>query len=119
MSTAYFDEAGRILLLAALPGMSEPLGAAFRVGGLDTTDANAIYYDVASGEVRSKGEFALTTSRNLVEGLPAGTRAMFGEHDLIVDDGCVEFDADIEGRTVVHLSHLQYRDAMIEVPTGP
>lgn len=106
-------------MLAALPGMSEPLGAEFCVEGLDTTDANSIYYDVASGEVRTKDEFALTTSRNLVEGLPAGTRALFEEHDLIVDDGQIEFEADLETVTLVNLSHPHYRDAMIEVTTGP
>lgn len=120
MSTAYFDEEGRLLCLTVLGSdMDPPTGTEFTIEDLETTDPNAIYYDLTTQAVAEKQAFPITVSRNLISGIPAGTKACFGDGSEIVDDGSIEFVANVEGTEFVMLVHPHYINQEIEVEVGP
>lgn len=120
MSTAHFDATGRLLCLTVLGSdMTPPTGTEYTVEDLETTDPNAIYYDIAAEAVVEKQPFALTIARNLVTGIPAGTKAYYSAGVVTVDDGSLEFEADIEHTEHVMLIHPHYLNAEIAVEVGP
>lgn len=119
MRTAFFSYSGRVILVSDLSGMGMPPGSLYSAGIADHISANDIYFDTASGEAKEKTNFNLVVTRNRIEQIPAGSRIIFGAIDEIVDDGSVEFLADVEETVTVYLEHFEYKSLMVEVETGP
>lgn len=119
MRTAHFDETGRVLIISELAGMGSPESAAYSAPVSDGLLANDIYYDTATGEVKEKAGFDLAVTRNRIDQIPAGSRIIFGAIDEIVDDGSVEFMADVEETATAYLEHPEYKSIVVEVQTGP
>lgn len=119
MSIAYFDSAGELLFIAEQEGMVPPADCAFIAQMEGRPDPNMIYWDVAAGAVTEKAQFEPVITRNTVANIPAGTTLLCAEAEIVVDDGDVEFIADVEGMTPIFLMHPHYVMASFEVPTGP
>ncbi len=118
MNYAYFSAEGRLLYIASRqsagidPGVIErPVSRA--------TDANSIYLDPVSLEVRERQAFEVEISFNRVRGIPKGTTATLPEIQVVVDDGDLHFEADVAKVIAIHLEHPHYRAQSIEVQTGP
>ncbi|WP_334185078.1 hypothetical protein [Novosphingobium sp.] len=118
MSTAYFNHEGRLMMLVALPGMAPPESAAFTVTVEGNLDPNGIYFDIETNAVAEKMKFPVTFSRNRVAEIPSGTVAIVEGLELVIDDGEIELDANVEGMMSIHLSHLHFRDEVVKVPVG-
>lgn len=119
MKVAFFDASGRLLLIADGVGMTPPDDAAYQTEvGPDAT-ANNIYLDTALQKVEFKQAFPIAVSRNLVTGIPAGTEATFYGEPEIVNDGAIEFEADVEETLQITLEHPHFIYQVIAVETGP
>jgi hypothetical protein len=123
MKTAYFDANGHLLILAQVivgSDMTPPPGAEHMRDVADEVGPNDIYLDLPTGELRVKDAFPITVARNLISGVPAGTRALFMDGgDETIDDGTVEFVADVEATEFVTLSHPHHIMQEVAVETGP
>lgn len=118
---AYFDEHGRALLL--VEAMSEPVpkapDAAVYSAEVSAADINSIYMDLGTGLVATKTPFPVITSRNKIDGIPQGTQVFIGNYWETVEDGEIEFSADVEDLIPVSLMHDHHIDMTVEVETGP
>ncbi|MBT0668403.1 hypothetical protein HT136_08475 [Novosphingobium profundi] len=83
------------------------------------TSGNSIYLDLATMSIKEKEPFALTIEYNKLSNLPTGTHIIMKEGEFTVDDGSIEFDADVPESLMVFLNHPCFLSTHIEVPTGP
>lgn len=123
MSVAFFDATGRVMVIAdgsdARPP-SAPAGALFMADDLpEGAQANDIYYDIDAGALAYRQPFALTIERNRISGIPTGTLAMMPDGSEVVEDGEIEFVADIEEGILVALDHPHHVYEVVSVETGP
>lgn len=117
---AYFNGEGRVLLVKeGTSPMAPPPSTVHEAAVPDGTTANQIYFDVEAGEVRWKALFEVVAERNRLSGIPPGTTAIILGEIEIVDDGEIEFEADVEEKLIVALDHPHYLFARVEVETGP
>lgn len=113
MKIGYFDSTGRVLLVSdGSMQMDPPPGTANSVELPVEATANNIYY--AEG-LQFRQPFPVTLSRNRIDGLPVGTLA----NGVEVNDGVIEYEADIERILWVTLDHPHYLYEVVHVETGP
>lgn len=118
MRVAFFDAAGRVLAIADGIVMGPPSGTEYEIEvGLSAT-VNTIFYDTVAGEVKPRQPFDVTIERNKISNIPAGTLAFTGDFE-IVDDGEIEFLADVEDTLFILLDHPEYLSETVIVETGP
>lgn len=113
--TAYFDVNGKLLIISSGGVMEPPDNAVYSQEVDDPNDFN-IYYDA---EAKPKMPFALTVTRNKIEGIPVGTTAFMEDGVEVIDDGSIEFVVNYEGETAVFLEHPHYISQAVTVEVGP
>ncbi|WIA55207.1 hypothetical protein N6H05_19555 [Sphingobium sp. WTD-1] len=118
MATAYFNEAGSLICL--IDGECQaPEDAAHSANVADGTNPNDIYFDAAEMTVNLKAELPISVAFNHVGNIPSGATIMFGDNHITVDDGTLEFDADVFETVLIYVDHPRHKAAYFEVPTGP
>lgn len=85
----------------------------------DGTEANSVFYDPDTGLVCPRMDFALSISRNLIAGIPVGTMVTDADGQDIVEDGVMEFEADVPETIWLCFDHPHYNSTWISVETGP
>lgn len=118
MRNAFFDDMGRTLAIADGVIMGPPTDTAFEAEVALEDTVNDIYFDIVTGAVKARLPFDLTIQRNKISGIPAGTTAFIGDFEL-VNDGEIEFIADVEETLRVSLDHPHYLFQNVNVETGP
>lgn len=118
MNYAYFSREGRLLYIASRQSVMVDPEVVEREVSRDT-DPNTLYLDPASLEVRERRAFEVEISFNRVRRIPSGTVATLPEGQFTVEDGELEFEADVATVIAVHLDHPHYRAQSVEVQTGP
>lgn len=118
MAYAYFKPDGTLISISANT-LDYPEASTIEIEVSDVASANAIYLDLDTMTVHPKQPFYLSISLNTVSGLPVGTVATLPEGQYVVDDGSLEFDADVSGTLIVYLDHPRFLSRYVEVPTGP
>lgn len=113
--TAYFDAAGKLLLISSGGVMDPPAGS---VNSMEVDDPNNydIYYE---GEVRGKLAFDLVITKNKVSGIPPSTTVYTSDSIEVVDDGEIEFEVNYEGTVDLFLDHPHYLSESVSVEVGP
>lgn len=117
---ADFDETGRCLAICDSASASYP-GTIYSCEVPDGTNPNAIYWNIAAGELRHKEPFPITVARNLISDIPEGTEARVSGRPpaAIVQDGALLFEGEAEGHRWVMLMHPLYLNWSGNVPVGP
>lgn len=113
--TAYFDINGKLLIISSGGVMQPPDNAVYSQEVDDPTNFN-IYYDT---EAKPKMAFALTVTRNKIEGIPVGTTAFMDDGVEVINDGSIEFVVNYEGEAGVFLEHPYYISQAVIVEVGP
>lgn len=118
MNYAYFSAEGRLLYIASRQSaMVDPDVIERPVSR--GTDPNSIYLDPGSLEVKEREPFNVEISFNRVRGIPVGTVATLPDGQFTVEDGELEFEADVTKVIAVYLDHPRHIARLFEVQTGP
>lgn len=118
MAFAYFKQDGMLISISANT-LDYPDESTIEIEVTGDATANTIYLDLDTMTVHPKQPFDLSISLNTVGGLPVGTVATMADGRFIIDDGLLEFEADVSGAIIVYLDHPRFLSRYVEVPTGP
>ncbi|NWK96713.1 hypothetical protein DM806_13790 [Sphingobium lactosutens] len=118
MKYAYFTQDGKLLTIASEP-QSFPEPSVIEVEVPDGTRANAIFLDLETHTIRDRVPFVLNVAYNRVSNIPAGTSVAHDGALYHVEDGEVEFDANVTDVVWLHLDHPCFIAQYVAVPTGP
>ncbi|GFE72364.1 hypothetical protein [Novosphingobium sp. TCA1] len=83
------------------------------------TEANSIYLDPETNEVLPRKQFNLAISYNQVSAIPVGTMVTDADGQDIVQDGVMDFEADVPGTIWLCFDHPHYVSTWVSVETGP
>ncbi|MDF0540741.1 hypothetical protein PX699_00160 [Sphingobium sp. H39-3-25] len=112
----FFDENGA-LICATETDMMPPEKTVFEAEFPAGASANDVYFK--DGAVRLRTHMTLTISRNMIGGLPVGAIVVWSDGEAIIDDGDLEFDADVEQAMRVTVMHPAHHPTVVVVQTGP
>lgn len=85
----------------------------------DLLNANLIYLDLETMQVKTRQPFAVVVEGNSVSNVPVGTNVTTGDEIYHVEDGIIEFETDTPETLVLFLSHPHYIEQFITVEIGP
>ncbi|EQB11260.1 hypothetical protein [Sphingobium lactosutens] len=118
MKYAYFTQGGKLLTLASQQQeFPDPTIIAVEVP--DDVRANAIFLDLETRTIRERVPFALNVGYNRVSNIPAGTNVAHDGELYHVEDGEIEFDANVIDAVWLHFDHPCFIAQYVAVPTGP
>lgn len=117
MNSIVFDGTGKCVGIVdtSVDASSYPEGYVI-VQSDDHTNPNAIWYDVASGEIKDVSGMEITVETNKISNIPPGTTIGFYGESYVVDDGIFEFEVTYPQTVTVVLTNPRYVDRVLGVP---
>ncbi|OAH42763.1 hypothetical protein AX777_05865 [Sphingobium yanoikuyae] len=118
MKYAYFTQDGKLLTIASQQ-QAYPDTTIIEVEVPDDARANAIYLDLETLTISERAPFVLNVEYNRVSNIPAGTNVAHDGELYHVEDGEIEFEANVTDVVWLHLDHPCFIAQYVAVPTGP
>lgn len=118
MKTGFFDISGKLIAISEGVNMGAPEHTVYSEELVAEATANNIYYDPAADAVKFKQPFDLLNEYNKLSGIPIGTVAFTGDY-VEINDGVLEFLADVEETLHISLENPRFLYEVIAVETGP